>query len=162
MATAISWLVGTVIMFLGFGVLGCSAFGRRRRARFYTRLGCGSLVLVALALGLGIAIRLGILPGRVLGGAWLVLLLVTLAMPPVFCYRAVPSGGTSDDDDGDGGPGPGQSPPDPPRGGAPLPDADQSRTRRRDHNRSRLRDVTRRRPAVEPGRRQSPSRPGRR
>ena len=60
--------------------------------------------------------------------------------------------GPSDGDDGGGwGPRRPPSPPDPPRGGIPLPDAEQSRQRVRDHDRPPRRRL-RRRPAREPDR----------
>jgi hypothetical protein len=164
MATALSWVVCTVLMFLEFGVLACSALGSRRRSRFYIRLGCASLVMLGLALGLGFAIAFNALPQRSFGIAWGSLLLTALAVAPVFCYQTSAPFRDSSDGDGDGGPGGGPPPPPPPspRGGAPLPDADQSRARRRDHNRPSLRGARRRRPAVDPARRRVPEGPGRR
>src|ERR1700733_12465233 len=137
MATSISWLLGTVLMFLGFGLLTSSALGSRRRSRFSIRLSCASLVTLALALGLALAITSSALPQRAFGVAWVALLLAALAVAPVFCYHTfAPSQGSSD---GDGGGGPGSRPlpppPSPPGGDALLRDADQARTRRRDHNR---------------------------
>jgi hypothetical protein len=164
MATAVSWLVGTVLMFVGFGVVACSALGSTRRSRFYLRLGCASVVMLALALGLAFAIVFSVLPQQTFGGAWVALLLAALAVAPVFCYRTITPFRGSSDGDGGGGPGSGPPPPEPapPRGGAPLADADQSRTRRRDHNRPRLRDRGGRRPSVEPVRRRVPAGPHRR
>ena len=162
MATAVSWLVGTVLMFLEFGVLACSAVGSRRRSRFYLRLGCASVVMLALALGLVFATTFGALPERAFGLVWVSLLLAAAAVAPVFCYHAfAPFPGPSDGDGG-GGPGPRPAAPRPPRSGAPLADADQARTRIRDHTRPSLRGVIRRRPTVEPVRRGAPAGPGRR
>lgn len=154
MATAISWLVGTVLTFVEFGVLACSALGSPRRSRFCVRLGCASLVMLALALGLAWAIDFSALPQQATGIAWLVLLLAALAVAPVFCYRTFAPFHGSSEGDGDGGSGsdPPPPPPGPPRGGTPLPDADQARARRRDHNRPSRRGVSRRSPAVEPAR----------
>jgi hypothetical protein len=159
MASALWWLVGTALMFLQFGVLTCSALGSRRRSRFYVRLSCASLVTLALAVGLAFAIRFSALPERASGLAWLALLLAALAAGPVFCYHTFASfPGSSEGDGGDGpGSGPPPPPPGPPRGGAPLPDADQARTRRRDHIRPNLRGVSPRRTAVEPTRRRTPA-----
>jgi|ERR1700733_738863 hypothetical protein len=157
MATSISWLLGTVLMFLGFGLLASSALGSRRRSRFRIRLSCTSLVALVLALGVALAIASSALPQRALGAAWVALLLAALTLGPVFCYHTfAPSQGSSD---GDGGPGshPLPPPPTPPGGDVPLRDADQARTRRRDHNRPNLRGVSPRRPAVEPARRRSPT-----
>lgn len=164
MATAVSWLVGTVFMFLECGVLTCSALGSRRRSRFYIRLSCASLVMLALALGLALALSFSALPQRAVGAVWMALLLAALAVAPVFCYHTfAPSQGSSDGDGGGGsGSGPPPPPPGPPLGGAPLPDADQARARRRDHNQPSLRGVSRRRPAVEPVRPRAPAGPGRR
>jgi hypothetical protein len=164
MATALSWSVSTVLMFLEFGVLGCSALGSKKRSRFYVRFGCASLAMLVLGLGLGFAIEFSALPQRSFGIAWGSLLLVALAVGPVFCYDTFAPFRGSSDGDGDGGPGRGPPPPPPapPRGGAPLPDADQARARRRDHHRPSLRDVSHRRPATEPKRPRAPQGPGRR
>jgi hypothetical protein len=160
MATAVSWLVGSVLMFVEFGVLACSAAGSRRRSWFYVRLSCASLVMLAAALGLALAISFSVLPQRAGGLLWVALLLAALAVAPVFCYHAFAAFQGSSE--GDGGGGPGSGPPTaPPRGGAPLPDAEHARARKRDHNRPSLRGVHRRRPAVEPVR-QAPAGPGRR
>lgn len=161
MATAVTWVDGTVLMFLEFGVLVCSTLGSRRRSRFYLRLSCASLVMLTLALGLAFAIRFSTLPGPAFGAAWMALLLAALAVAPVFGYQTFTfSNGSSDGDDGGGpGRGPPPPPPGPPPGGPPLADADQARARRRDHNRTSLRGVRDRRPAVEPARRRTPARP---
>ena len=164
MATAVSWPVCTVVLFLGFGVVACSALGGRRRSGFYVRLSCASGVILALALGLALAIEFSVLPGRALGPLWLALLLTALAVAPAFCYRTfAPFQGPSD---GDGGGGPGSDPPPPPPGpppgGVPLSDADQARVRRRDHNRPSLLGVIQRRSAVEPVRPRAPAGHGRR
>jgi hypothetical protein len=166
MATALSWVVCTVLMFFEFGVLACSALGSRRRSRFYIRLGGAGLVILGLAAALGFAIEYSALPQRAFGMTWGALLLAALAAAPVFCYHtAAPFRGSSDGD-GDGGSGRGPPPPPPPpappRGGAPLPDADQARARRRDHNRPSLGGVSRRRPTVDPARPRAPADPGRR
>jgi hypothetical protein len=163
MATAVSWVVGSALMFLEFGVLACSALGRRRRSRFYLRLSCASVVLLASALGLAFSIKFSALPQGAFGPLWVALLLAAVAVAPVFCYDpSAPFPGSSD---GDGGGGPGWGPPPPPSappgGGIPLPDADQARTRRRDHDRPSLRGTSPRRPAVEPVRR-APAGPRRR
>jgi hypothetical protein len=157
MAMAVTCLVGTVLMFLWFGVLACSAMGSRKRSRFYIRLTCAGVVMAAVAFGLAVAIDASVVPQRALGLLWVALLLAALVVAPVFCYHTfAPPQGSSD---GDGGGGPGSGPPPslppsgPPPGGVPLPDADQARTRRRDHNRTSPRGVRRRRPAVEPLRR---------
>jgi hypothetical protein len=164
MATTISWLAGTVLMFVEFGVLACSALGSSRRSRFYIRFSCASLVMLAAALGLAFAINFSALPQQAFGFAWMALLLASLAVAPAFCYRTfAPSRGSSEDDGGGGGDGgPPPPPPAPPRGGVLLPDADPARSRRRDHNRPTLRGVSRRRPADRPARPRTPAGPARR
>jgi hypothetical protein len=164
MAMTVSCVVGTMLMFLEFGVLACSAQGSRRRSRFYIRLSCASLVMLALAVGLAFAMTFSVLPQRAFGLVWVALLLVALAAAPVFCYHTFARFPGSSDGDGGGGPGSGPPPPGPgpPRGGAPLADADQARERRRDHVRSSPGDASRRRPAVEPVRRGLPAGPARR
>jgi len=162
MATAITWPIGTVLMFISFGVVAGSAMGSTRRSGFYVRLGCATLVMLALALGLAFALMSSALPQRAFGLVWVTLLLAALAVAPMFCYRTFGHFPNSSDDDGSGGSGsdPPPPPPGPPQGGPPLPDAEQARTRRRDHRRPRLRRVSRRRPAVAPPRRRTPSRLG--
>jgi hypothetical protein len=166
MATAVSWPVGTVLIFLQCGALACSALGSRRRSRFHIRLGCANLVMLALAFGLGLAINFSAMPQRAFGVAWVTLLLAALAVAPVFCYHAFAFSRDSLDEEGGagggGGFGPPPPPPPPPRGGTPLPDAEQARARKRDHNRPRLRATGPRRRAVEPARRRAPAAPGRR
>ena len=160
MATAVSWSVGTVLMFLGFGVMACSALGARRRSRFYIRLCCAGVVVLALALGLAFAIDFSALPGRALGPLWLALLLAALAVAPAFCYRTFrPLSKVRRMATVAVGPVPvrhrlrlAR-----PRGGVPLSDADQARARRRDHNRPSLRGVSRRRAPVEPVRPRAPA-----
>lgn len=162
MATAVSYLVGTALMFLEFGVLACSALGWRRRSRFYLRLSCASVVMSSVALGLAFGLEFSALPQRAFGSLWVALLLVALGVAPAYCYQAFAPFQRSSDGGGGGATGSGPPPPGPPRGGPPLPDADQARTRRRDHNRSSLRSLGPRRPAVEPVRRRAPAGPRRR
>jgi hypothetical protein len=164
MATAASWLAGTVLMFVEFGVLACSVLGSKRRSRFYIRLSCTSLVMVVVAVGFAFALDSSAVPQRALGLVWLALMLAALAAAPVFCYHTfAPFRDSSEGDEGGGpGSGPPPPPPSPPPGGAPLADADQARVRRRDHNRPSLRGVSRRRPAVEPVRPRAPAGPDRR
>jgi len=77
----------------------------------------------------------------------------SLVLAPAILFPE--SGPSSDPPPGGGG---GDDPPDPttgpsgPRGGIPLPDADQSRERIRDHDRPGRRRVRLRRPAREPER----------
>jgi hypothetical protein len=76
--------------------------------------------------------------------------LLTFAVSGPLLYRNLgPSSDPSSDEDGGGNGGSGRdhppSRPTPPRGGIPLPDADQARTRVRDHNRPQRARPTRRR-----------------
>lgn len=164
MATAVSWVLGSVLMFLEFGVVACSALGSPRRSRFYLRLGCAWLVMSALGLGLALAIEFSALPQRLFGPAWVVLLLVAIAVPATFCYQTFTRSPGPSDGDASGGPGSGPPPPPPgpPWGGTPLADADQSRTRRRDHGEPSPGGPNRRRPAAEPAPRGTPAGPRRR
>jgi hypothetical protein len=94
---------------------------------------------------------------------WLVYLVVVLAVmfaPVLFARRPAPPAEEDTDDNGGGGPRR-RSPdsPKPPLAGLPLPDADQSLTRVRDHRREGSGARARRRPL--PGRhRRTPSRVG--
>ena len=76
-------------------------------------------------------------------------------------WRLPPGPSDSDDGGGGGGSGPREpdAPPDAPRGGIPLPDAEQSRERVRDHDRPGRRRLRPRRPAREPDRLPTPRRP---
>ena len=83
----------------------------------------------------------------------------SLILVPALLFRADSSPSSSSDDDG-GGTGPPESPPpDPGAGGIPLPDAEQSSQRVRDHVRPKRRWL-RRRPAREPERNPRPTLPG--
>ena len=76
-----------------------------------------------------------------------------LMLLPAFLFRGLgPSGPSDGDGGGGGGPGPRPQPPATPRGGfpIPLPDAQQSRMRLRDHRRPGFRRARIRRPAREP------------
>jgi hypothetical protein len=69
------------------------------------------------------------------------MLVPLFAIPALFIVSGLLFGarrrppGQADDDGGDGGSGPPFDPPDPPLGGPPLPDAEPSRGRLRDHDR---------------------------
>jgi hypothetical protein len=76
-------------MFVEFGVLACSALGSRRRSRFYIRLSCARLVMLAAALGLAFAINFSALLQRAVGPAWLALSLGALPWRP--CSATTPS-----------------------------------------------------------------------
>jgi hypothetical protein len=122
----------------------------------------GGLVMLAPAVGHAFATNCSPVPQRAFGLVGVAVFLAALAAAPAFCYHTFAPFPGSSDGDGGGGPGSGPPPPPPgpPPGGAPLADADQARTRRRDHDRSSLRDLSRRRRAVEPVRRGVPAGPG--
>lgn len=134
--------------------------GRQRQSHFWVRALLAALALPALMAALvGVARqRVLSLPDNEAGKELLSLLffvgVIALMFVPRLLYRrADPSPGPSESDGG-GGSGPGPSPPSPaaPRGGIPLPDADQARTRARDHHSPKLHDRKRRGPAHEPRR----------
>ena len=81
---------------------------------------------------------------------WLALAVGAVVLAPVCCYRS--AGSTAGSSGGGGGDGIDPLPPSRPRGGIPLPDAEQSGARVRDHVRPKLRDASPRRPAREPTR----------
>ena len=90
-----------------------------------------------------------------LGLAYLAIVLAVIFAPVLFARRSKPLDSDAGSDDG-GGVGPRRPPdrPSSPLGGLPLPDADQSRTRLRDHVRPADRSPVRpREPAHPPGRR---------
>lgn len=126
----------------------------RRRSRFWLRF-AGILIAMLLPDLVGILARLGeqaVWPLVLLGFAWSLLL---LAPSGFLLFHRVGSDPEPDDGD-DGGPGPGDGRPTPPApiGGIPLPDAEPSSTRLRDHLRPR-RTGRPRRPARERERRPS-------
>jgi hypothetical protein len=76
--------------------------------------------------------------------AWMALTVTMLVVPAVSCLRIGSSPGRSDDDGGGGsGPDPRSGPPEPSGGDFPLPDAERSRVRVRDHSSPRLSDLKR-------------------
>ena len=130
-----------------------------RRSHFRRRLAGLAVAPFALAAVLVGAVKLGVLPAQV--ARVLVAFLPLLVGPalmfiPAFLFRGMgPSSGPSDGEGGGGGgrgPDRPHEPPATPRGGIPLPDAEQSRVRLRDHNRPGLRRPPIRRPAREPQR----------
>jgi hypothetical protein len=154
----IVWLVAFALLFGAFVVF-AGAPGERK-PHFWLRV--ASLPLVpALIAAILIAVReLGMLPDTV--AATLLLTVVFLTIPglmlvPALLYRKPGPSADSSDDEGGGGRGPGfppapPAPPAPPRGGVPLPDAEQARTRLREHGRRVLGPRRTRRPAREPDR----------
>ena len=165
MAMTVMSVVLTVLLFLEIGVLACSTLGTRQRSRFPLRLAVANVAMSVLALGLAFSVEVGALSDAGFGRLWMVLLLASLTVAPLFCYRpfaASDAGGA--DDSGPGGPGGPGSPshrPNSPSGGIPLPDADQAQARRRDHRRPGLGGSGRRRPADTPSRSPVPAGPHR-
>jgi hypothetical protein len=121
-------------------------------------------LLLALLLGPMTTVIVGVLVGlpesigRLLLLFAMIWVMCALVLTPVILFP--PSGQSPGPPGGDGGGGGGgDDPPEPPTeppapsGGLPLPDADQSRERVRDHDRPRRRRVPLRRPSREPERR---------
>lgn len=124
------------------------------------------MVLLAVLFGpMATLIVAGVLFGlseQVAKGCFLVSMIwvmCALVLTPAILFPE--SGGSSGPPGGDGGEGddPPQSPPGStgPRGGIPLPDADQSRERIRDHDRPGRRRLRLRRPSREPERPTAPA-----
>jgi hypothetical protein len=134
-------------------VAGFSTGRRARTSRMFVRcLSVPALVLlVVLVAPAQVAVLL----------AWVALIMAMLVVSALSCVRVGPSQGPSDEDGGGGGGGGGGPGPDrpsglpkPPRGGVPLPDADPSRVRVRDHSSPKLPYLKRwreREPEREPG-----------
>jgi hypothetical protein len=127
-----------------------------RRSHFRLRLTVLALAPLTVTLALMAAVTQGLLSSEVARMLEAFLPLIggpALMLVPAFLFRGLgPSSGPSDGDGGGGGGGP-DRPPEPPatpRGGLPLPDAEQSRVRLRDHDRPAFRRPARRRPAREP------------
>jgi hypothetical protein len=116
-----------------------------------------TLILVAVLFGLSDQVAQGWL---LLSMIWVMCSLV-LTPAILFPESGHPPGPPGGDGGGDGGGGhdPPEPPtkPSPPRGGLPLPDAEQSRERVRDHDRPARRRVRSRRPVREPERRPVPA-----
>lgn len=90
--------------------------------------------------------------GGLIGITVLAWLPAAICAPALYFRRSSPAPGTTDDDeDDDGGSQPDRPPAgnDAPRGGIPLPDAEQGRTRLRDHSRPPRVETRRRRQAPE-------------
>jgi hypothetical protein len=127
----------------------------QRRSHFGLRLAILALAPFTLTLVLMAAVKQGLLSTEVARMLEAFLPLIggpALMFVPAFLFRGLgPSSGPSDGDGGGGGgPDPPPEPPTTPRGGIPLPDAQQSRVRVRDHNRPAFRDLRSRRPSREP------------
>ncbi len=154
----LTWLLGSSFLFACFGLAGAQALGMRPRARVWIRLvGC-AIAVAALAVAVVQLVSAGLLPWSEAGGPWLAVTLVALIGTPLVCFRRG-AAGPWDSGSGPDGPGP-DEPPSPWRppggGGIPLRDAEQSRTRLRDHGRAALGRPGARRESREP----RPTRPG--
>jgi hypothetical protein len=160
---SVTFLSGSVILiavFLELGFLGlCVAWGsaEQRRSHFGLRLLVASLVVPSLMAVLVAVARLDPLSHTAAKTVLPVLFLLgvmSLMLVPPRLYRGSGSPPGRPGSDGGGGPGPDPPRPTPvgPRGGIPLPDAAQARSRRRDHDAPRLVDYAPRRPAHQPGR----------
>ncbi len=152
MARLLFWLVGVELTFVGFGLLSAAALGMEKRSRFGARVALACLVMLWVVLLAAGTVAVGVLRENMLGPLWLLLAVTALGLGPACCYRRAASApGSSDTGWGPGsGPGPPPSRPDRPLGGIPLPDADQSSERVRDHHRPRLGDARPRRQEREP------------
>lgn len=149
------WLAAFALLFGAFVVFAGSP--RDRKPHFWLRVAALPAVPLLIAAILLAVRELRMVPDRVAGTMLLTLAFFTipgLILVPALLYRRPGSSPDSSDDEGGGGsgPGPGPPPPAPPRGGVPLPDAQQSRLRLRDHGRRVLGVRRARRPAREPAR----------
>ena len=158
----IVWLAAFAVL---FGALVLAAGSRReRRSHFWIRVASLPLVpalVIAGFVGVG---EIGLLPDRVVRTTLMLLVFFIIPsvvfVPALLYHRPGSSPPDAPDDDGGGGPGPEPPParPTAPRGGVPLPDAEPSRRRVRDHNRVVFGGPRLRRPAREPQRPPTPSR----
>ena len=131
--------------------------GRQRRSHFWVRALLAALGLPALMAALVGLTRLHVPSPEAAARALLTLLfflgvIALMFVPRLLYHPSDPSPGPSGSDGGGAGPGPPPPSRDGPRGGVPLPDADQARTRARDHHTPKLADRKRRGPAHEPRR----------
>jgi hypothetical protein len=135
----------------------------RKALKFTGRLGLLLALLFAPLLMVVVGVLVG-LPesiGRLLLLFSMIWVMCALVLTPAILFP--PSGHSPGPPRGDGGGGGGDDPPEPPTdpnapsGGLPLPDAEQSRERVRDHDRPRRRGVPLRRPAREPERWPTPA-----
>jgi hypothetical protein len=134
---------------------------KQRRSHFWLRALLLQLVPAVLPGLLALSEKVGIVGEgtlRTTGPRLAVASALSLVVVPALLYRS-PSSGSGDSGGGsdfgggsDPGPDPPPDPPDPPHGGIPLPDADQSAARLRDHSGGGRRWRKPRRAAREPDR----------
>jgi hypothetical protein len=165
----VHWLISTAIVTVVFLELFLVALwiavgaGRERRSHFWVRLLLACLAVPALVAATGF-MALNVLSAdvaKVLLPPVFLCGVAALMLVPGLLYRGSGSSPGPSDSDGGGGSGPRRPPrpPESPRGGIPLPDADQARTRARDHSRPRFDRWQRRRPVHRPARKRDvPSR----
>ena len=130
--------MGTVVILLlaaaecGLVMLSVLAgFAMGRRPHFWARVSVGCVFVPAL----GLVVALVVPPAVVL-----ILIGGLIAVPAWSCQSLDPPPGPSDEGHGRDWSGPDRPPgsPERPRGGVPLPDADPSRIRVRDHTKSKV------------------------
>jgi hypothetical protein len=155
------WFVAFVGFFAGLGL--AAGPPKQRRPHFWVRVLLLAAVPAVLAMALAVAQEANVLPlwiSRDVRPRLLLLLLPGLVFVPSLLYR---NSGSPPGPEEDGGGGSGPEPPRPsplgPPGGVPLPDADQARTRVRDHSRPAFDGARHRRSAREPRRRPAPTSP---
>jgi hypothetical protein len=155
MARLTAWLLGVEFAFVALGLVAGSSLLMARRAHFWLRVSLGFIVTALFALLLVVGRMTSVVPDHMIGLLWLVLAIAALLVGPCFCYRPVPSRGSSEGDDGGGGSSRDRPPPEPsaPRGDLPLEDAEQSGVRARDHTGPKFSRRHERRPARERPRR---------
>jgi hypothetical protein len=151
-------------IFLGWPLLFLACFAalasvvgsfRERRSHFWLRVVLLAVVPAVLPVMLAAGERSGVLSSRALesdGPILVVACAMTLIFLPLLLYRASGAAPGDSEDGNDSGPGPPPGPPPPPHGGIPLPDAEQSRARLRDHTRGERRGRKARRTSRKPER----------
>jgi hypothetical protein len=131
-------LVAVELALVAVCVLVMLAVGRRPHFWARVLLGCLSLPSLVLLVVL-------VAPGQVaVALAWLTLMAAFILVSALSCQGPESLPGRSEEDEG-GGWGPDRPPssPEPPHGGIPLPDADPSPIRRRDHSSPKIRYLER-------------------
>ncbi len=139
-----AWFGMCELFLIGISVIAGHGMGRVTRPYFGARV---LLVSFGLLAALLIILNQHALAESVAIRVWLALTVLAVSLGPILWYQSPRrSAGSADSDGGGGSPtDPPRSPQTPPRGHVPLLDADQASVRVRDHNRPRLRDVSRNR-----------------
>lgn len=147
------WSVAFVLCFAVLARLAGSS--RDRRSYFWVRALFLAVGPASIPMLLAAGEKLGVFPRGTLQtfGPWTAFACVlSLIVMPASLYRRSGASPGDSDDDGGSGPQPPPDAPDPPGGGIPLPDAEQSPARVRDHNGARRRWRRVRRATREPRR----------